>query len=394
MIISHARRFILFHNPKCAGTSLRIALESYHDDPFVFWGIDDAPFFRNRLDHTHLRLWELRVLFPRVIADAQSYASVILVRNPYRRFLSAVDEHFKKFRPDDRLAYRSPGDQINLIEGFVEHVLTVARIIADPRFIHFSPQLWFIQLGEQKIPKITIPMDDNPAFIEQALDGLGIPHVPVTARNLSRVDLAHVLASPKVARFVRTFYEIDMDCFAADPVLAHLTVAPNVVPQFVVPVGSNSPTVSMKSQRPCIATTTTVDPDLHLVVDGMRIDVKQVDSKQYMFALPSGTTRLCIRSLAARSSETDDPRELGVAIGRIDLMRGVETENLALTDVSLSRGWWDDEQTHRWTDGNAIIMLDGSVTAIVLRLQGTVVYPVGIAHSSDHPEANAINNCP
>ena len=81
MIVSHARQFIFFHNPKCAGTSMRVALAGYHDDPFSFWGIFPAPFFRNHIDHTHLRLWEMQVLFPHIIRAAQTYRTVIFVRN-------------------------------------------------------------------------------------------------------------------------------------------------------------------------------------------------------------------------------------------------------------------------------------------------------------------------
>lgn len=109
MIISHAHRFIFFHNPKCAGTSFRDALQPYHDDAFTFWGIFYAPYFRNHIDHTHLRLWEMQAQFPAVFACTACYNSVIFVRNPYARFLAAVNEHFKKFQPQiDLAAMTSP----------------------------------------------------------------------------------------------------------------------------------------------------------------------------------------------------------------------------------------------------------------------------------------------
>ena len=117
-----------------------------------FWGIFPAPFFRNHIDHTHLRLWEMQVLFPHIIRAAQTYRSVIFVRNPYRRFLSAIDEHFKKFQPSVQLATMSHADQITAIEAFIEKILNIGVITTNFRFIHFSPQVWFIRLGDRNIP--------------------------------------------------------------------------------------------------------------------------------------------------------------------------------------------------------------------------------------------------
>ena len=82
MIVCHARRFIFFHNPKCAGMSFRAALQPYHDDRFSFWGIYHAAYFRNAIDHSHLRLWELHALFPDIFRCTETYNSVIFVRKP------------------------------------------------------------------------------------------------------------------------------------------------------------------------------------------------------------------------------------------------------------------------------------------------------------------------
>ena len=128
MIVSHQQRFIVFHNPKCAGTSLRHVLQVLHDDPVIFRDIKPAPFLMNDLDHTHLRLWEIQLLYPRIIEAAQSYRSVILVRNPWRRFVSALDEHFKLFHPNVSLAGMAPEQQIRTIEAFVEQGLAIGRI--------------------------------------------------------------------------------------------------------------------------------------------------------------------------------------------------------------------------------------------------------------------------
>ena len=169
VIVSHANRFIFFHNPKCAGTSFRDTLKSHHDDSFNFWGIFNAPYFKNNIDHTHLRLWELQAQFPRIFACAESYNSVIFVRNPSARFLSAVNEHMKKFQPQMNLTSMTPQQRAAVVEAFVRQVLTVARITTDWRFIHFSPQIWYLRLGDRVIPRHVIPMGSDDAFMREAL---------------------------------------------------------------------------------------------------------------------------------------------------------------------------------------------------------------------------------
>ena len=222
MIVCHARRFIFFHNPKCAGMAFRDALKDYHDDPFSFWGIYTAPYFRNQLDHSHLRLWEMQAQFPRVFACAETYNTVIFVRDPFQRFLSAVNEHMKKFQQQIDLAAMEPAQRVGVVEQFIGKALHVARITTDWRFVHFSPQLWFLSLGGRVTPRHIIPMDPGGGFARTALDRLGLPALDVARVNPSPVNLSAALASPAVRAFVRAFYAEDFAFFASDPALAGL----------------------------------------------------------------------------------------------------------------------------------------------------------------------------
>lgn len=224
VIVSHANKFIFFHNPKCAGTSFRDALKPYHDDAFTFWGIFHAPYFRNHIDHTHLRLWEMQAQFPRIFNCIERYNSVIFVRNPYARFLSAVNEHVKKFQTRIDLMAMTPDQRVGVVEALVSKVLTIANITTDWRFIHFSPQLWYLRLGERTIPRHIVPMGSDDAFTRQALSLLGLPALPVPHHNPSPIDLTPALASPVVAGFVRAFYADDFAFLRADKRLASLAL--------------------------------------------------------------------------------------------------------------------------------------------------------------------------
>jgi hypothetical protein len=209
VIVSHTNRFIFFHNPKCAGTSFRDTLKPYHDDQFTFWGIFYASYFKNHIDHTHLRLWELHAQFPRLFACTETYNSVIFVRNPYARFLSPVNEHIKKFQPQINLAAMTPQQRVDVVIAFIRQVLTIARITTDWRFIHFSPQIWYLRLGDRVIPRHVIPMGSDDSFVGEALSVLGLPDSPVPRHNPSIFDLTPALASHDVSRFVREFYADD-----------------------------------------------------------------------------------------------------------------------------------------------------------------------------------------
>jgi Sulfotransferase family len=56
MIVSHAKRFVFLHIPKCAGTSFRNALKRYHDDEENFWYRRHHPYFGCEIDYAHMRL--------------------------------------------------------------------------------------------------------------------------------------------------------------------------------------------------------------------------------------------------------------------------------------------------------------------------------------------------
>lgn len=229
MIVSHARKFIFFHNPKCAGTSLREALAAYHDDPVPFWGIHRAPYFGNLVDYAHLRSWELEALFPHIFAAAETYRSVIFVRNPYQRFVSSLDQLLSTAREKSDLVRSSPELQLQAVEALVDF-LNMRLITSDCLYVHLSPQLWFIRLGDRQIPSAILPIDESGTFMDRAFDCLGLARQAVKRRNVSRLNLAHTLASPKVADFVRQLYAMDFEFFAADPALRHLTELPKPLP--------------------------------------------------------------------------------------------------------------------------------------------------------------------
>jgi len=99
--------------------------------------------------------------------------------------------------------------------------------------------------------------------------------------------------------------------------------------------GDGCSSVRLRSAAPL-----TGDPDLHLLVDGKRLDVMDRRNDTVLFRLPVASRSVRIRSLAAAPQElgpSRDPRVLGVAVRRIVLaqahtQRVIDTEAVVLAD--------------------------------------------------------------
>lgn len=100
---------------------------------------------------------------------------------------------------------------------------------------------------------------------------------------------------------------------------------------------------------------TTLDPDLHLVADGERIDGRRAD-RSHRFTIPAGarSVRLVSRSWvpSEATDEVTDGRRLGVAVASI-------SGDGAPLGVGLGKGWHGGEPGWTWTDGSANVATAG-----------------------------------
>jgi hypothetical protein len=127
----------------------------------------------------------------------------------------------------------------------------------------------------------------------------------------------------------------------------------------------------------------TSDPDLHLLVDGARLDPIERHAECYVFRLPEPphSVRICSRSGAPQEMGlARDPRLLGVALRQIMLARGRWLRLIEADDARLSDGYhaFEPEIGIRWTDGDAVLPLFDRVgpgALVTLRLGGATQYP-------------------
>ena len=104
----------------------------------------------------------------------------------------------------------------------------------------------------------------------------------------------------------------------------------------------------------------TDEPDLHLLVDGKRMDAIRRSDSEYTFRLTATPCNVRIRSRAAVPQEIGtarDERALGVALRRIVLAQPLRQRTIDANDTSLTDGFHTFEADHafRWTNGDAAI---------------------------------------
>ena len=104
----------------------------------------------------------------------------------------------------------------------------------------------------------------------------------------------------------------------------------------------------------------TEDPDLHLLVDGQRLDAVSHHGERYVFALPHAPGQVRIASRSAAPAELGlarDPRVLGVALHQIMLRQRAGTRLIEAADRSLAEGFhgYEPDNLFRWTDGDALL---------------------------------------
>lgn len=130
--------------------------------------------------------------------------------------------------------------------------------------------------------------------------------------------------------------------------------------------------------------TTTDDPDVHLLIDGVRLDAHRRLGAMLVFHLRHRPGNLRIVSRHAVPSElglSRDPRSLGVAIRQVVLTRGPRKAVVEAYGDRLTQGFHDYEPDEgiRWTIGDATLPHEAIAgfaenTMLELHLGGATTY--------------------
>jgi hypothetical protein len=130
----------------------------------------------------------------------------------------------------------------------------------------------------------------------------------------------------------------------------------------------------------------TDDPDLHLIVDGKRVDIAERRGQVRVFRLAYRPEKVAIASREVVPAEfwlARDPRSLGVALRRIVVRQSAGIATVLADDDRLADGFhgYEAKDDLRWTNGYANLpaqLLAGLACGgmeIVLTLAGATQYP-------------------
>jgi hypothetical protein len=144
MIISKKHNFIFLHIPKCAGTSVKKLLQTFHDDVRLY-GVENH--LGRQFDMCHITLDEYENIFIRKLTHPKIMA---VIRDPYERVYSSFKEYEQHINSYFRQSNHA--DILTLLRS-----LTHDDIENDAKYIHFRPQSSYTHSpnGEQIVTIIT-----------------------------------------------------------------------------------------------------------------------------------------------------------------------------------------------------------------------------------------------
>jgi Hint domain len=127
-------------------------------------------------------------------------------------------------------------------------------------------------------------------------------------------------------------------------------------------------------------------PDLHLIVDGQRVEVAERTGLVFVFRLVRrpGSIHLVSREVVpAELGLARDPRSLGVALRLMTVRQGTKFEVVRASDPRLADGFHDYEETDRlrWTNGHAALPV-----APFARFTGAMELVLTLAQTTDYPD--------
>jgi len=131
---------------------------------------------------------------------------------------------------------------------------------------------------------------------------------------------------------------------------------------------------------------TTADSDLHLVVDGVRLDAVVRQDRKLTFrlsAVPNSVRVVSRDGVPAELGRVRDPRALGVALRKAVLWQGGRVRLIEARDERLTDGFhgYEEADDMRWTNGDAALPIEafagfGKDALVELYLGGDTVYPL------------------
>jgi hypothetical protein len=217
MIISERSNFIFIHNPKCAGTSVRLALKDYDTTGGAFWAADEwngRPIF-----NAHMPLFMFRSLYPHYFALMSTYLTFMFVRHPYDRTVSAFNELHRELapKPDDPASEASYTAALN---KFVCSIKETSLSRKPGRYRHFLHQADFAYLGNKCYVYVIMKIEEWPHCLTKL--AVFLPAVADAMRSSEKHNVRPLarqhrsFLNPASIKVINQLYKRDFDLFGYD----------------------------------------------------------------------------------------------------------------------------------------------------------------------------------
>ncbi len=154
MIINDSKRLVFVHIPKCAGTTVRNAIQNYDETGGRFTLRVDYHDILGRIDYVHIPLFILRQYFSDEYRKVVDYNSYAIVRDPYSRFASSFSQYLRRSGSGE-IQSQTMSD----IKTGVDKAIGVLQRHVAPQaylpyeYIHFQRQIDFLYDQDVRIIK-------------------------------------------------------------------------------------------------------------------------------------------------------------------------------------------------------------------------------------------------
>lgn len=191
-IIREADNFVFVHIPKCGGSSIAIGLTAALDPPlpgetrYTGQKLDTREGLGTYMD-AHKPLWMLRDYFPDELAAYRTCACFAVVRDPLKRFVSAVQQHIREFGRSN-IAEMSNAEVNKTLDHIMDH-LTKHRDNVGGEYVHFIPQYDYVFLDGERIVEHVYPLKN--------LDAMATHIATVIKRPVNFKHRANTSAGPQ-----------------------------------------------------------------------------------------------------------------------------------------------------------------------------------------------------